>query len=345
MLYILSGQDDFSVYQALERIKSDIGDRESLEINTNTLDGQQVTIEQLTTTCETVPFLTEKRLVIIRGLLARFEQKGRGNRQKRNNQNSKDDDYKPFSTRILYMPDSTVLVLIEDTISAGNPLYKELTPAATVRSFPLLKDTALRDWVQKRVVEEGGDISPRAANLLTRLVGSNLWVMSSEINKLILYVSGRSIEEEDVRALVGYTQQFSVFNMVDAILEFKSELAGQLLQQLLQKGAAPVYLLTMLTRQVRMIVVAKELSRQRMSKTEIQYKLGTTFEYVVRKTLEQAARYSIPRLKEVYHRILEADISIKTGKYDAELALNILVAELSQRDEVPARSVAAENRI
>ena len=168
--------------------------------------------------------------------------------------------------------------------------------------------------------------------------------MSSEINKLILYVSGRSIEEEDVRALVGYTQQFSVFNMVDAILEFKSELAGQLLQQLLQKGAAPVYLLTMLTRQVRMIVVAKELSRQRMSKTEIQYKLGTTSEYVVRKTLEQAARYSLPRLKEVYHRILEADISIKTGKYDAELALNILVAELSRRDEVPARSVTVENR-
>ena len=343
MLYILSGQDDFSVFQTLDRIKNDIGDRESLEINTTTLDGQQVTLEQVTMACETVPFLTEKRLVIIRGLLARFEQKRRSSHQQKNNKNNKLEDHKPFSSCILHIPDSTVLVLIEDTVSGSNPMYKELAPNATVKSYPLLKDTALREWVQKRVAEEGGDISPRAANLLTRLVGSNLWVMSSEINKLVLYTSGRRIEEEDIRTLVGYTQQFSVFNMVDSILEFKSELAGQLLQQLIQKGAAPVYLLTMLTRQVRMIVMAKELSRQRMSRTEIQYKLGTTSEYVVRKTLEQAARYSLPRLKEVYHRILEADISIKTGKYDAELALNILVAELSRRDKIPARSRTGAN--
>jgi len=68
-----------------------------------------------------------------------------------------------------------------------------------------------------------------------------------------------------------------------------------------------------------------------MSRTEIQSKLGVNSEYVVRKTLEQASRYSLPRLREVYHRLLETDLSIKTGKYDAELALNILVAELSRR--------------
>ncbi len=331
MLYILSGPDDFSVAQTLERIKNGIGDRESLEINTTTLDGQQVTLEQLFTACETVPFLTEKRLVIIKGLLARFEPKGRGRRRKKNGQNNRDGEYKPLSDCIAGMPDSTVLVLIEDTVTADNPLYKALAGSATVKTFPLLKDVKLREWVQKRVTEEGGDISPRAANLLTRLVGSNLWTMVGEIDKLVLYASGRRIEEEDIGTLVGYTQQFSVFNMVDAILEFKAELAEQLLQQQLQRGEAPVYLMTMLARQVRMIVMAKDLSKRRMSRTEIQSKLGVNSEYVVRKTLEQASRYSLPRLREVYHRLLETDLSIKTGKYDAELALNILVAELSRR--------------
>nr|NIT57717.1 hypothetical protein [Fodinibius sp.]NIY26299.1 hypothetical protein [Fodinibius sp.] len=61
---------------------------------------------------------------------------------------------------------------------------------------------------------------------------------------------------------------------------------------------------------------------------EIQNKLGLTSEFALRKTLEQADRYPLERLKEVYHKLLEADLSIKTGKYGAELTLSILVAEL-----------------
>jgi DNA polymerase-3 subunit delta len=180
-------------------------------------------------------------------------------------------------------------------------------------------------------VEEGGEISPRAANLLAKIVGSNLWTMSGEVSKLVLYASGRKIEEEDVKTLVGYTQQFSVFALVDAILEFRAEAAEQLLQQQLQMGAAPVYLLTMLARQVRMIILAKELAGKRLKTAEMQSKLGATAEFVVRKTIEQAGRYSLSRIKEIYRRVLETDLSIKTGKLDDELAINILVAELSRR--------------
>jgi len=63
---------------------------------------------------------------------------------------------------------------------------------------------------------------------------------------------------------------------------------------------------------------------------EIQNKLGLSSEFATNKTLDQADLYTLERLKEVYHRLLEADLSIKTGKYNGELALNILVAELCQ---------------
>jgi DNA polymerase III delta subunit len=76
------------------------------------------------------------------------------------------------------------------------------------------------------------------------------------------------------------------------------------------------------------------LKNQGKSKAEIQNKLASTLEFVLRKALEQADRYSLARLKEVYHKLLGADLSIKTGKYDAELTINILVAELSQRQKL-----------
>jgi len=332
LLYILSGQDDFSIYQSLEEIKRKIGDQTMLATNTTTLDGQRLTLDQLKTVCDAIPFLAEKRLVIINGLLERFESRGKTSRRKKaastdNSQN----EAKSLAEYASKIPDTTILVLTDGKINSNNPLLKELTGKAEIRSFPLLKEPQLRQWIQSRVAREGGSISPQAVDLLARMVGSNLWIMSNEIDKLILFTSGRRIEAEDVKTLVSYTQQTNVFAMIDAILEFKAGLAQQLLQQLLQRGASSAYLLAILAHQLQMIVRVKELRNQRKSQREIQDRLGVTSEFALRRTLEQAVMYSWERLKEVYHKLLETDLAIKTGKYDDELALNILITELCQR--------------
>ena len=341
MIYILAGPDDFSVARELDKIKRETGDRESLEMNTAVLDGRQVTLEQLAMACDTLPFLVEKRLVIINGLLSRFEPKKNTGRRGKGRTKETPNDTGPFSECLLRMPESTVLVIIEETVNPQNPLYKALGAKAKTRNFPLIRGRELQDWVQRQVAAEKSQISPKAASLLTRLVGSNLWVMASEIQKLALYASGRKIEEADVNTLVGYTQQTSVFNLVDAVLEFRTEQAEKLLQEQLRMGDPPSYMLIMLARQVRMIILAKDMSRKRMSNIEIQNRLGIKNDFVIRKTLEQASRYSIARLKEVYHSILDTDVAIKTGKLAEELALYLLVAELSARgSRPPARSAA-----
>ena len=335
MLYILWGPDDFSLNQALEEIKRGMGDPAALSTNTTTLDGQQMTLAQLKTVCETFPFLAERRLVIVRGLLERFESKSRPRRQKKTAQlTDQENELKLLGNYVGQIPDSTTLVLIDSEIKASNPLLKELSSKAEVRSFLLMREARLRQWVQQRVAQEGGSISPGAVDLLVKLVGGNLWIMANEINKLVIFASGRCIEEGDVKVVVSYVQQANVFAMVDAILEFKVKVAEQLLQQLLQWGAPPTYLLAMLSRQVRMIVRAKVLKSQGESKIDIQNKLGLTSEFILRKTLEQADRYSLGRIKEVYHKLLEVDLSIKTGKYDGELAFNLLIAELCQQSKI-----------
>ena len=335
MLYILLGQDDFSLGHWLEEIKRNIGDQTLLAANTTTLDGQQTTLDQLRTVCETVPFLAERRLVIVTGLLERFEPKGKSSRQAKNTHiTNQQDAYKSLAAYITKIPDSTILVLIDSKVGSNNPLFKELSAKAEVKSFPLLRDTKLRQWVQRYVAKESGSISPLAVNLIAKLVGSNLWTMANEINKLLLFTSGRRIEEEDVNLVVSCAQEANVFTMVDAILGFKAKIAEQSLQQLLQRGAAPAYLLVMLSRQVQLIVRARELRNQKKPETEIQNRLGLTSEFALRKTLEQADRYPLERLKQLYHKLLEADLSIKTGRYDAELTLNILIAELCQQGKV-----------
>ncbi|MBI4188739.1 MAG: DNA polymerase III subunit delta [Chloroflexi bacterium] len=338
MLYILSGPDDYSLTRSLEQIKREMGDQAMLSSATTTLDGQQVTLDQLSTVCQTLPFLAEKRLVIVEGLLGRFESRVRTGRPKKTPRADQSDKNEALVACLSQLPDSTVLVLLEGDLSNNNPLLKALAAKAVVKRFPLIKGPPLKQWIQQRVKEEGGSISPVALESLAKLVGSNLWVMAGEISKLVLLASGRRIEEADVRAIVSETQQVNVFAMVDAIIESKGALAGRLLQQMLLDGAAPVYLLFMLARQVGLIVRAKELSQQKKPEIEIQRKLGLNAEFAFRKTLEQAGRHSLTRLKQVYRQLLETDLAIKTGKYEAELALDILVAELCQRDRSYAAS-------
>jgi DNA polymerase-3 subunit delta len=327
---MLLGPDDFSIHEWLNRTKNGLGDESVLEANTTIFDGRQVTPEQLGAAAGATPFLAEKRLVIVNGLLERFEQKSKpgGGRRK---VATEDNGFAAFGSCLKNLPPSSIVVLLDGAVGVGNKLYRELGSLAEVKTFPRLKRDSLNRWINKRVKGEGGRITSGAVELLAQLVGGNLWIMAGEVSKLSLYASGDIIDEEMVKRIVGCSQQATVFAMVDAILEFKVRAAQKALGQLLQAGGTPSYLLYMLTRQVRLILRAKELRRRRLPEKQIQEKLGLTHDFVWRKTLTQAAGYSMRRLKEIYVRLLETDLAIKTGKCDGELAVNILVVELSQR--------------
>ena len=149
-MYILSGQDDYSLSESLEEIKRSIGDQALLAANTTTLDGQRMTLDQLRTVCETLPFLAERRLVIVKGLLERFEPKGKSSRRKKITQvTDQQNKYKSLGAYISKLPDSTILVLIDSRITSRNPLFGELSTKAVVKSFPLLRGTKLRQWIQE----------------------------------------------------------------------------------------------------------------------------------------------------------------------------------------------------
>jgi len=327
LLYILHGEDDFSITQFLGEIKRGLGDPSMLATNTSSFDGQKLTPGELRGVCETVPFLAEKRLVVIQGLLGRFEARGGPRRSKKTSNRGGGEGAKSFAEAMSNIPESTVVVLTDGRIKSTNPLLKLLSSQAEVRSFPLLREAKLKQWIEREVSAQGAAISPQAADLLARLVGGNLWIMSGEITKLTLFTGGRRIEAEDINKVVSSAQETNVFAMVDAILDFKAGVAERLLEQLLGKGASSAYLLTMLSRQVRLVVQAREMRRKRKSDIEIQSKLGLA-PFPLRKTLEQAQRYPLERLKQVYKKLLQTDLYIKRGKFEGGLALNLLVAEL-----------------
>jgi len=152
-----------------------------------------------------------------------------------------------------------------------------------------------------------------------------------------MYAGGRRIEEADVKEVVSYAQEANVFAMVDAILEGRTGFAQRLMQQLMKEGMVPAQLLVMLSRQVRIIFQVKEMRSAGKTRGDIQKKLGLTSDFLLHKAWEQADSYSIGRLRELYHRLLETDLAIKTGKMEGDLAMDILIVELGQKSGITPR--------
>jgi len=127
---------------------------------------------------------------------------------------------------------------------------------------------------------------------------------------------------------VSYAREASVFTMVDALIEGRASTAARLLHQLLEEGATAPYLLVMITRQLRLLVQAKELTLKGVPASLIKDRLGLASDYTLTKALQQGKRYSMGRLEQVYRKLLETDLAIKRGIWKGELALDLLVAEL-----------------
>lgn len=329
MFYILYGKDTFSRQQKLEQIKAGLAASEMLDVNTSVLDGQQLILYQLADVCNAVPFLASYRLVIVEGLLERFESKseaeGRSDTAKAKTTMAL-KEWQGLVDYVKQMPPTTILILVDGDVKR-NPLLKCLEASADVTAFPELKSKWLRDWIQQSVKEGGGTIALGAVILLADLVGGDLWAMSGEVDKLLAYCDGRSISEEDVRLISSGAREASIFVLVDAILEGKRKEGQQLLHQLLQSGASPSYILSMITRQLRLIVMAREFG-PKLFTSEVRSKLERTSDYSLEKALRQAKAYTLDQIKKAYHQLLETDIAIKTGRYDGDLAINLLVIEL-----------------
>jgi len=328
MFYILHGEDEFSRSEALMEMKAKMGDPAMSDLNTTILDGNKVTLAGLMHACDTVPFLTDRRLVIVEGLLTRLGAEGDGQPA------WKKEYLEGLIAYLKRLPESTRLVFVEsESLSPGHPVLKMALAdkkRGYAREFRLPTSGQLRGWITDRVKKKGGEIEMAAAEELAAFVGSDLRLLDQELDKLVTYVDrARTITRADVHLLVSYVQQASVFEMVDALGRHDGEQALQLLHRLLDGGEHPLSLLGMIVRQFRIMIQVKDLAGRGVPPARIGSQLGL-HPFVAEKGLQHSQSFSMRQLEAIYRKLLETDLAIKTGQMDQVLALDMLVAGLSR---------------
>ena len=329
MIHVLP--DDLLGDERLAEIARGCGDPELVALNTTRLDGQRLDLAELATAAGTLPFLAEKRLVVVRRLLAQLEGRpaegGAGDRRR----GARSDQVQALLKCLDDLPSTTELVFVEETTSGRGPVHQAIVRlGGEILDSRPLRPEELREWAERRARAKGGLIQPEAAEALVTATGDDLRRLDGELDKLLTYADGDEVTAADVRLLVGEALDDNVFHLVDAIGLRDRRLALAKLRELLGSGAAVPYLLAMIARQVRLLIQVREALAVTSDSQTIASQIRIA-PWQARNLVGQARRFALLDLERAHRRLLDADRAIKTGRLEGDAALDLLVAELAER--------------
>ena len=81
----------------------------------------------------------------------------------------------------------------------------------------------------------------------------------------------------------------------------------------------------MIARQTRLVVLARAMLDRRVTDRQIGTSLGIGADFAIKRTLAQAKRHTYQNLCTLYHRLLDSELSVKSGECDEAVALDLLV--------------------
>ncbi|WP_298817185.1 DNA polymerase III subunit delta [Chloroflexus sp.] len=321
MIYLLYGPNELARSEALAELRAHLP-AEVADLNISVLDGRKLTIEQLVAACEAHPFLAERRLVIVYDAL-KHSKAGKAR-----------EELRDYCERV---PATCDLVFVEqEEVDRRHLLFTYLSKRGVVREFPLLSGQELLRWIERRARLLEVTIEPAAAQRLVDLAGNESRLLANELAKLANYAGkGGRIDLAAVERLVTDQQEQNLFTFLDDLSGRRLGSALRGARALIEDGEAPSYVLFMLARQIRILLHVKQLLGQRKRSDDIASALGLK-PFVARKAADQARNFTATELIAAHDRLLELDHAIKTGKIQAETALELFVVEMCQTQ--PARA-------
>lgn len=351
-LYLLCGDDDY--FRSFYKNKL----REALisedDMNFSEFTGKDVDVNTIIDTANTIPFLAERRVVIVNdsGLLnpksKKSESEDGDEDIEEDSDNAKDSDKKKkqeygLADFLAEIPDTTVLIFNEEKVNRGTKLYKACAKYGYVATFEKISENdpqgmkKLQGYVLAKLKRENKNITYGAMNMFLERTGTDLTKVFLELDKLLSYTMDRdSITEDDVKALIPERLEDKIFEMIDCISGRNQKRALDLYYDLVRKKESPVKILSMIEKHYHQIYGIKQLSGSGLDYKEIlkMVEIKSSSEYVYKKYVNLARQYSSEDLKKAMEMCLDFDKSFKSGKIKDNVAVEMVIVAMSSRDKV-----------
>lgn len=305
--YLFEGAEEYIKQQALRQLYAKALPAGLEEMNLTELTDPDP--DALIAAAETLPFMAEKRLVVIRecSLIA----SGR-----------KAEDERKAEAITDYLghisPSACLVFYVKGKADGRKKLYTLLKKKNAIVDFSPMNDAECADWARKTMRRMGRQLDADTAGRLVFTVGRDAALLRQEMEKLDAYLEDRiAVTAEDIDAVCTRSTECTVFQMVDAQVAGNNDAAFALLRDMVRSGENRIGILAMLLRQYRILYHMRCLMDERTPPSSQASLLGIP-PFSVTRTQQQAKRFDRERLRAAYDYLMELEFLIKQGRMPQE---------------------------
>ncbi|MCE7926908.1 MAG: hypothetical protein DYG91_00185 [Chloroflexi bacterium CFX7] len=352
MIHVLYGVDALGLRRRLQQLKDEAdGGSGMLATNFAVVDGRDAKPADILGPAMMPPFLAPRRLVLVEGLLDRFEARP-GQRQPR----SADSLAPLFEAFEAGLPESTLVVFTGGDLKRNSLLDRlKRTRGVQLEHFPEIKGEDLIRYIRTEGAARGLRFRPGGgrpegldqglayrgsdpAALLAALCRSDTLAIANELDKLALYTMGREVTIEDVARICSGEREANRFQFVDRVMDGEVAKALDALALLRRDGESSQALLGLLADSYRTAATVLDLLEEGATPEAIGTAINRPWPRLRDSLIARARRIGPSGVKAAYAAIVESDRQHKRGEVDEDLAFELLVIRLSALSlNVPAR--------
>jgi len=315
--YIFYGNENYIKKIYTDILLDKLLDNSFKDMNLEVYEGNNADVSNVFDTLETLPFMTSKRVLIIK------------NKDIFNKKNKVFCD--KLGEYIKNINSSSVLIIIEDEVDKRTKLFKNISKYGYCAYFDYLNETDLINFIIKEFKKNNKIISNKEAIHLIRIKGQDISNIQNEIQKLSSYKKEENITISDIDEICIPNLEIKIFALLKSIGNKKINESLNMYANLIFNNEHPLKILVMITRQIRIILGVKVLQNNSYSVDSIASKLKLQ-KFIVNDTLKQAINYNIRELVWALEECLKTEVSIKKGDIDPNLGVEILIINLSKKN-------------
>lgn len=315
-LYLFYGEEGLLIDEAVQRVVDAALPPGERAFNFDVLSGNDADARDIVARASSFPMMGERRVVIVRDA-DRIPEKGL-----------------ELLAHYTQQPlPSTCLIFVASKPDMRRKAFLAVKRTGTAIEFRELYEHQLPAWIEKRVKERRGSIDPEASKLLAAYVGSSLRDIENELDKLFLYLGERTaIREEDVAAVVGFSREFSVFELQKAIGQRDLRRAVEVMEKILDANEPMPLLVSILTNYFATLWRLGDQLRRGTKQSDLTG-LVRINPYFLKEYLATLRNYTLEEIEDAFHHLAAADEQSKTAGADLKAIVHRFLVKVMLRDE------------
>ena len=313
LIYVIAGKEDSLVNAHCRELLDELLEPSQRATGLFNVDSDTASACDILDELRTAPFLTDKRVVLIKEADA-FVSKNR-----------------ELLERYFDNPCPTGrLVMTVGSWDSRTKLAKKLPKVGK-----LISVTPPKPWELPRYLIDFAQstynkrLDRDAATLLIELTGDELTRLYSEIDKLALFADAdKVITSRHVESLIGHNRMFDAFSVIDTVIAGDTGRAMERLRTMFESDKSTEYTVVgAFAYHLRRMFGAKAMMEKGVPVTEIVKKMRIWSNKD--RFFSQLRRVSLKQIAGYLKKLAEVDFAIKTGRSTAPIAMEQFVLSLT----------------